>query len=167
MPPLGCGFSRRQCPVPGALSQPGSVPALSQLPAGHGAMQSLRDGWENADPDPMWFFPACDGLGDTQTSRSCCRARGYWIQLSSKEIGDLGYSHCSFSRRCLHHHFPVGISGASVDKVGSKQKLQLQTRQELLKLKKSRSKPIPPPHCLDGVKQHWGVKDSHPLFAIT
>lgn len=86
---------------------------------------------------------------------------------SSKEISDLGYSRCSFSRRCLHHHFPVGINGASVDKVGSKQKLQLQTRQELLKLKKSRSKPIPPPHCLDGVKQHWGVKHSHPLFAIT
>lgn len=27
--------------------------------------------------------------------------------------GNLGFSHRSFSRRCLHHHFPVGISGAS------------------------------------------------------
>lgn len=90
--------------------------------------------------------------------KNCC---------SSKEISDPGYSHCSFSRCCLHHHFPVGISGASLDKADPKQKLQLQTPQELLKLKKSQSKPIPPPHCLDGVKQHGGVKDSQPLFAIS
>lgn len=40
------------------------------------AMESLRDGWQNADFDPLWFFPACGGLGDTQSLRSCLESKG-------------------------------------------------------------------------------------------
>lgn len=51
--------------------------------------------------------------------------------------------------------------------MGSKQDLQPQTPQELLKLKNSPSKPIPPHRCLEGVKQPCGMKSSYPLFAIS
>lgn len=90
------------------------------------------------------------------------------IPHSSKEISDLGYSNCSFSRRCLHHHFPVGGGGASWTKWEAQSRgFHSQTPQELLKLQKSQSKPIPPPHCRGRVKQHWGVKDFQPVFAIS
>lgn len=90
------------------------------------------------------------------------------IPHSSEEISDLGYSHCSFSRRCLHHHFAVGVGGVSWTKWEAQSRSSLsQTPQELLKLQKSQSKPIPPHHCWDGVKQQWAVKDFQPLLAIS
>lgn len=125
---------------------------------------------------------------------------------SCEEINNLGCLCCSFSRGCLHHHFPTGNRGASMGKLilppcpsvdltvyvrschssgqlftilkdgestaqskaDPKQKLRLQTPQELSKLKKTRSKPTPILHTAssEGMKQYLGMKVSQPLFTV-